>query len=67
MVSSGCEGVRPIEQIVLALVAWVVATAAIAVPLLVYFHHLDERSEPVDEAEVAAARRRHPSRQRRAA
>jgi len=44
-----------------------VATAAIAVPVLAYLHHRDDLDEPVDEAEVAAARTRHPSRPKRVA
>jgi hypothetical protein len=49
------------------LAAWIVATVAVALPILLYLRHLDDLAEPVDEVEVTAARRRHPSRPRRAA
>jgi hypothetical protein len=63
----GLEGDTAIERVALALAVWVVATIAIAAPVSLYLRRQDELTEPVDEAEVAASRRRHPSRSGKAA
>jgi hypothetical protein len=54
-------------MVLLALAVWLTATAVVAVPLWVALRRGDEPEEPIDEAELGEAMKRHPCRRERAA
>jgi hypothetical protein len=56
-------------MVLVALALWVLATVLVAVPVSVTLRRLDETDveEPVDPAELHAARGRHPTRRAKVA
>jgi hypothetical protein len=54
-------------MVFLAFALWLIVTAAVAVPVCVFFRRVEEPEEPVDEVELGRAMKRHPSRRGQAA